>query len=368
MSIETLCEKIEAIVKEDKFLRDWLKGLEEEDIEERLLWGEDFEDLSKKERKELEKEKADDWLVERIDEFCRDLKTKAKWDGGLLMYRCIAVNNIEDFISKLKDKKFQKGYSGIGVFWAWDAEAADCHWGDGKHRITVVGRVPLSAINFYTTARANTDFHTHSEAEIQLKEGSQVEILGVRKNADAKELLETKIKVPARLIESKKEPEHQPFFDAVDKYTSPLPSHDFKGLKSLIEAIKKLPKPIKDRYSEYPYETYRGTYFTADQIQDLRKGKSLKIQPSSWSKDDYEALKFARGWNKPDIYPAVITYKPKKSEVILDLQSMVEDGFFEDASIDTERILDEAEIILDAVSITMQNIELVEIEDEDAFG
>lgn len=155
------------------------------------------------------------------------------------------------------------------------------------------------------------------------------------------------------------------FFDVVNQYTSPLPTDSFSGLGYLITCIKELPQDILDKHNDYPFEVYRGTQISKKKYTEILKGGSLKIKPSSWSKDEDEAIKFARGWTDPKTHSILITKKISNSDILLDLEAMASDGFFETTAIDIDRIVDESEIILKGITVTKDNIQLVD-RDEDA--
>jgi len=203
MSIDAILSKIDEIAYTDKFALNWAddfsSAVSENDMLERLgLSEDDMKDYSEQERKEHILGAAKDWIYDRSVDFDSEFRDKAKWDDGLILHRCIAVDNVKKFVKNLENKKFDKGYLGIGVYWSWNEDAAECHWGKGSEYVTVVGRVPLSAIDFKRTAHANFDQSTSEEDEITVKAGSKVEILGV-KNANSEELLSKikKLKVAA---------------------------------------------------------------------------------------------------------------------------------------------------------------------------
>jgi hypothetical protein len=155
------------------------------------------------------------------------------------------------------------------------------------------------------------------------------------------------------------------FFDVVDQYTSPLPSHSFSGISDLIKCAKSLPKSILDKYNDYPFEVYRGTQIAKKKYSEIAKGASFKIKPASWSKDEDEAIKFARGMTNPQAYSVLLTKKIKNSDILLDLAAMANDGFFDDTSVDVDRILSESEIILKGITLSKDNIQIID-RDEDA--
>lgn len=100
--------------------------------------------------------------------------------GELLIYRCIQVDDPDEFIFHVAHGEPVDEYKGIGIFWSWDEKQAQCHWGKGGRSVTVHACVPYSSIEAYDTLILNLSPSLgEDEAEIRLKEGSQVLILGV---------------------------------------------------------------------------------------------------------------------------------------------------------------------------------------------
>lgn len=88
----------------------------------------------------------------------------------------------------------QDGYKGIGIYWAWDEESADAHWGRGGEFVTIAARIPAKAIDFKRMLLANIDSSTGiNEAEITLKEGAQVELMYVITGSETIDLPSIKI-------------------------------------------------------------------------------------------------------------------------------------------------------------------------------
>jgi len=68
----------------------------------------------------------------------------------------------------------------VGIFWAWNQDLAECHWGEGPQEVLVKGRVRLSAIDIPETLLKNLDPGLgEEESEILLKKGAPVEILAI---------------------------------------------------------------------------------------------------------------------------------------------------------------------------------------------
>lgn len=112
-----------------------------------------------------------------FEDFVFAFRGKAESEGdGLLITRCLGVDSIEDFIAALEESETLPGYEGLGIYWSWDRDKADCHWGKGSNKIYVHAKVSLDDIDYRQTAFVNLDYASEfSEAEITLKPGSEVE-------------------------------------------------------------------------------------------------------------------------------------------------------------------------------------------------
>lgn len=127
----------------DKFFEKWFDEYQSSDNFEDYVWYRMDDDVNEYEsnnpdltEKEINKwknlkikEKARDWFfshMEELDEAFYDVEAD---DKTLIVYRTITVDNLDDFISLLKKGKFQKKYTGIGIYWAYSSNKADAHWG-----------------------------------------------------------------------------------------------------------------------------------------------------------------------------------------------------------------------------------------------
>lgn len=132
--------------------------------------------------KPTRKELIEDWIETRWNEFIYDLELNAHLsDGKLVVHRCIEVKDPATFVNNLESGKKNRKYRGLGIFWTWSFEKAECHWGSARDKnVILTGLVDLNAINIEDTLLAN--FHPdigEEEKEIRLKEGSQVLLTSV---------------------------------------------------------------------------------------------------------------------------------------------------------------------------------------------
>lgn len=143
-----------------------------------------------------EEDATDEEIISAImqdlySDFMSDFNHKAEEDAGdLLIYRCLSVDDQEEFVFYIANgqpvENYEGGhYEGLGIFWAWDEDRAQCHWGSGRGagNVTVNARVPFSSIDPYVTLVLNLNPSLgKDEAEIRLKEGADLEVLGVDTN------------------------------------------------------------------------------------------------------------------------------------------------------------------------------------------
>lgn len=100
--------------------------------------------------------------------------------GEILIYRCIQVDDPDEFIFHVAHGEPLEDYKGIGIFWSWDEKQAQCHWGKGGRSVTVHACVPYDSIETYDTLILNLSPSLGAdEAELRLKEGATVLVLGV---------------------------------------------------------------------------------------------------------------------------------------------------------------------------------------------
>lgn len=141
--------------------------------------------------KEAEPDKADlsddeiiaELVWDRYADFMSQFLSHAEdHEGKLMAYRCIGVDDEEEFIFHIANGSPVEDYNGLGVYWAWDESKAQCHWGAGASSVTIHALVPFSSIDPWTTLELNCHPTLgEDEAEVRLKEGAPVEVIGVEK-------------------------------------------------------------------------------------------------------------------------------------------------------------------------------------------
>lgn len=125
-----------------------------------------------------------EYIDERWDDFLSEFRNEAEEDGDLLiLYRCIAVKDPRRTMKLLEQGKKTHKEKGLGIYWSWNKEAADCHWALHAGRaeyMYLVGLTDAQAVDIEGTVVANfVPGRGAEEKEIRLKEGSRVDVLGV---------------------------------------------------------------------------------------------------------------------------------------------------------------------------------------------
>lgn len=72
-------------------------------------------------------------------------------------------------------------YEGVGIYWSWDENSAECHWGTGGPSVTLHGVINKSNVDWEGTLYANM-FPSlgDEEKEVRLIEGTQFELEGIQ--------------------------------------------------------------------------------------------------------------------------------------------------------------------------------------------
>lgn len=179
----SLWAKFQTLLDKESFVKEWLadsgSSLGEDDLDERLgLDAENF--TSKKELKQERLTLAREWLDDRFREFEREWDDKTEEEQGKLVgYRCLGLDNIEAFVKALKQGKYLEGHEGVGKWFSWNENAAECHWGKGSKYITLKALIPYTSIDVKSTLWANMNISLSDEDEITLKKGSKIFVVEV---------------------------------------------------------------------------------------------------------------------------------------------------------------------------------------------
>ena len=115
-------------------------------------------------------------FLERVYDKEDDIKTLADWDGNeIVIYREITAS--EDWLSSAEIIT-----EALGVFWSWDKNAAEAHWGafgSGHVHWLIVSKVPKGRVDWPDTLAKNASFSQEDEKEIEVMEGTPLPLLAV---------------------------------------------------------------------------------------------------------------------------------------------------------------------------------------------
>jgi 2'-5' RNA ligase/GNAT superfamily N-acetyltransferase len=115
----------------------------------------------------------------------------SSWEFPLDVFRCISLPKDpnpaqQHLFPGTPQAQFQQAlqaiqYQGVGIYWAWEEKAAECHWGTGGAHITLHAVVNEDNVDWDGTLYANMDPSIgDAEKEIRLKEGTQFELVGIQ--------------------------------------------------------------------------------------------------------------------------------------------------------------------------------------------
>jgi hypothetical protein len=205
MTIDKILDDLENEIIDNDFQKEWGNQFDDQDGAEEVWFhsGKNEDDFDGELPMEgPEWDEAVQTAIQNIfQEFVSNFSDKAKErNGGLYITRCISVDDANKFVDALKQGKAIEGYKGLGIYWSWDADKADCHWGNGKTKVYVYGLIDPRDIDYRQTALLNLDYATDfMEAEIRVKDGASIEVLSVD-DADGNEIWEGEQTVKASLF------------------------------------------------------------------------------------------------------------------------------------------------------------------------
>lgn len=93
------------------------------------------------------------------------------------IYREMGVEDINEFLTKLRRDEYYGKYTGLGIYWSWDKESAKQQWEyrKGGYIIFLIATVFKKDVNWVQTIVANLSHSTgEDEKEITLKSKSPV--------------------------------------------------------------------------------------------------------------------------------------------------------------------------------------------------
>lgn len=150
---------------------DWGGGSGEGIMQE---YAEDFE-LSDDELNDIDisspqfKEWFSNWVEERVWDAWGNFSHLFDEQGNAILYRVITA-----------DPTWKPGDRHPGIYWSWDQDAAEAHWGsfgNGHVKFRMTARINSSVVDWTTTLAQNIQPDYEDEKEIRIKENAAVEIL-----------------------------------------------------------------------------------------------------------------------------------------------------------------------------------------------
>lgn len=158
---------------------------------------EEIAEMSPKEKGEAEYDIVEDWVRDRWSDFESDFERVAtEKDGMLEANRCIGVEDAEEFLFFVANETPLPEYTGLGVYWSWNKEDAECHWGKGAEHVYVHALIPFESIDPYVMLTQNLRPSTgEDESEIYVKEGAKVLVTEVEMLTD-KQMAHDKVQPP----------------------------------------------------------------------------------------------------------------------------------------------------------------------------
>lgn len=139
-------------------------------------------EYTKQEYKKNPKKIIKHWFDIAFNSFLKNLGRIKFQADSILLYRKLGVDNINEFMTLLREGKFPSGYKGVGVCWGYDKEVVES-WGfqtEGEEEAIFTAKVSIKNIDFKKTLIAQCHpLFGSCESEINLKKGIPIEIIAV---------------------------------------------------------------------------------------------------------------------------------------------------------------------------------------------
>jgi hypothetical protein len=136
---------------------------------------------------EIYKEILDDKLEELVDDALDEMKWIDYDSEGVYLYRCVTVPDAAEFVERLRAGTYSTDRTGLGVYWAYKEEKAECHYGNlDEDLVFLEAKAPWSSIDVEGTVEALTVPTTGmEESEIRLIKGAPIHLLKVEEDHGA---------------------------------------------------------------------------------------------------------------------------------------------------------------------------------------
>jgi len=142
-------------------------------------------------KKRYEKELGKRALADFQERYENLIAEYQSWQFPMDVFRCISLPSGENaqqqhLFPDTPQAKLQQGlqaikYQGVGIYWSWDENSAECHWGSGGPNVTLHGIINKNNVDWEGTLYANMfPALGDDEKEVRLIEGTQFELEGIQ--------------------------------------------------------------------------------------------------------------------------------------------------------------------------------------------
>ncbi len=162
----------------DKYIKDYIDNDDMTEyvldayIEQENLDEDDKDDIKKSpEFYEFIEDKLRNEFQDAIDNLDNKIHYKS---GKLRLYRAITVDN--NWLHHLKTQGKR-----LGIYWSWDSNSADTHWGDAsKPNVAVIeAEIHEKYVNWKTTLEMNMNPSMSDEREVRLFKNTPIDIISI---------------------------------------------------------------------------------------------------------------------------------------------------------------------------------------------
>jgi hypothetical protein len=129
---------------------------------------------------EVDEEEFSDWVKYELDYLASEFITKVNTDliknGKIKIWRAMSVN-------KEWESRLQTEAKHLGIYWSWDQEGAEPHWGYNMElpfTTIMEAEVDETSVDWYPTIRLNTEPVSFEEKEIRLVKGAKIKIVSIK--------------------------------------------------------------------------------------------------------------------------------------------------------------------------------------------
>lgn len=138
---------------------------------------------------EINYEIYDNWFFDLLSsnyyDFSHTIDDMIQRDGTVKIWRRMTVD--DDWLSQI-----ERGNIRLGMWWSWDENAAEAHWGDSSKRNSVLieSVIKEEYVNWLDTIHANIHPALYQEKEITLYKNTTMKIVSIEMNG---EMIDSKI-------------------------------------------------------------------------------------------------------------------------------------------------------------------------------